>query len=116
MASAPSAPAAAASVAVNTPKYIPPNTNTGKSSDQNERRSAATISVRVARGSGCSRLLANLAEATQYTAKIADNIRPGTTPAMNSAPIDVSETTPNRTIGPDGGIRIPSVPPAPTTP
>ena len=52
----------------------------------------------------------------QYTAKIAASIRPGTTPAMNSAPIEVSDTTPKSTIGPDGGIRMPSVPPPPTTP
>ena len=51
MASAPSAPAAAASVAVKTPKYMPPSTSTGSVRAQNERRSAARISAPDARGS-----------------------------------------------------------------
>ena len=34
--------------------------------------------------------------------------RPGTTPAMNSSPIDTSALTPNRIIGIDGGMITPS--------
>ena len=41
---------------------------------------------------------------------------PGTMPAMNRPPIEVSVVTPYSTIGPEGGIRMPSVPPAATRP
>jgi hypothetical protein len=35
---------------------------------------------------------------------------------MNSAPIEVSDATPKITIGAEGGMRMPSVPPPPITP
>ena len=41
---------------------------------------------------------------------------PGTTPARNSRPIEVSVAIPYRIIVIDGGIRMPSVPPAHTEP
>ncbi len=40
------------------------------------------------------------------------SINPGMTPAMNSRPIDVSVAMPYRMNVTDGGMRMPSVPPA----
>ena len=40
------------------------------------------------------------------------SINPGMTPAMNSRPIDVSVAMPYRMKVTDGGMRMPSVPPA----
>src|SRR5690606_18976289 len=51
MITASQAPAAAASVAVKTPAYIPPNTKTGKVKAQKDFLKAAPISFQLARGS-----------------------------------------------------------------
>ena len=48
--------------------------------------------------------------------KIAAIIRPGTTPAANRTPTDASVAWAKSTIGAEGGMRIPSVPPPATTP
>ena len=44
------------------------------------------------------------------------SINPGTTPDMNSWPMDSPVMAPYRIMGIDGGIRIPNVPPAATAP
>ena len=65
------------------------------------RRDGAARCRRVTRG-----------EARRRRQNSSTSSTPGTTPARNSRPIDVSVTRPYRIIVIDGGIRMPSVPPA----
>ena len=53
---------------------------------------------------------------TTQTANNSVSMMPGPNPAMNSRPIDCSEASPYRISVSDGGIRMPSVPPAAMSP
>ena len=64
---------------------------------------------------GASAGLRHTRKSTVSESRIAIRM-PGTMPAMKSAPIDVSVMTPYRMSGIEGGMRMPSVPPAAVAP
>ena len=94
MKSASRAPAAAASVAVNRPAYMPPSTNTGSDSAHSALRTARSASPRLARGSRAMWRCATAVLTMLQAANTPAMSRPGRTPAMNRPPIEVSVVTP----------------------
>src|SRR5699024_4495766 len=89
--SASQTPAAAASVAVNTPAYIPPSTNTGSISDQTDLRRACLNSEPLAR---VSRAIFLLLRNTDHDISTVAIIRPGIIPAVNKPPMEESVVIP----------------------
>ena len=119
--SAPIAPKPAASVGVRKPPQIPPITTAinpiiERLLISSERRCAGVTAAKSA-GVHCGAMSGYIfAPITQYAIKRLDNSRPGTNPAMNNAPMEISVKTAQMIIRIDGGMSMPKQALPATTP